>query len=187
MYRALLLNRNCADTVSAVTHTSAVDKQVGEFTFNLASPAELDLEVTFLLTKTSGWFYSKYALEVVGDSGPTSSPTTSPIASPTVSSVCVDSPLTMYVNKRERVCAWAAKNPSKRCNKNGVPEHCPLTCDAEKQSCSTCVDSKRKFIMKESGIIKRCGYIRKNMSRCAKEGVPETCRLTCGHCQAGVV
>jgi len=182
VYRALLLNRNCADTVSAVTHTSAVDKQVGEFTFNLASPAELDLEVTFLLTKTSGWFYSKYALEVVGDSGPTSSP----IASPTVSFQCVDSPLKMLVNKRNRGCAWAAHKPSKRCIKPNIAQHCPLTCDSIMSSCSSCEDSNKKFVMKNSRFTKKCAFIGRDedkiQSRCAKEGVLETCRVTCGYC-----
>ena len=136
---------------------------------------------------------------------PSASPTVAPVASPVSvdatpapspppvsSSTCVDSTLRFMMKPNANAipkwkkCIWVSKNPGVRCLKNKVPTHCPLTCDSIVNSCSTCVDSKRKFKMITSGLQKRCGFIGKEpdktQTRCDKEGVRSTCRATCGEC-----
>mmetsp|Transcript_4148 Transcript_4148/g.7937 ORF Transcript_4148/g.7937 Transcript_4148/m.7937 type:complete len:426 (+) Transcript_4148:288-1565(+) len=87
---------------------------------------------------------------------------------------CVDSPLTMLMNGKQRTCAWAARNTSKRCARKGVSDHCPSTCNG---NCAA--DSGRRFAV--NGKFKRCSWVaRKNTAkRCGKNGVKETCRKTC--------
>jgi len=87
---------------------------------------------------------------------------------------CVDSPLTMLMNGKQRRCAWAARNTSKRCARKGVSDHCPSTCNG---NCAA--DSGRRFAV--NGKFKRCSWVaRKNTAkRCGKNGVKETCRKTC--------
>jgi len=72
---------------------------------------------------------------------------------------------------------------SKRCAlQNVLADHCPLTCGVF----DTCTDSNMKFVMKELGLAKSWSFIvrksNKVRSRCAMEGVMDTCRLTCGSC-----
>jgi len=111
-----------------------------------------------------------------------------PSASPVASFECVDSPLIMMIGVRPRGCNWAANNPTVRCMKANVAQHCPLTCDSVMNSCSSCEDSNKKFVMKKSKFVKKCAFIGKDEdminSRCANEGVLETCRVTCGYCEA---
>jgi hypothetical protein len=114
---------------------------------------------------------------------PVRDPTAAPITSP--ASECIDSKLRLRINgKQWKTCRWVGRNPEVRCQKRNVHTHCPLTCDSITNSCSTsiCVDSRRKFKMKESGRLKRCGFFKRNPEKCDKEGVASTCRLTCEYC-----
>jgi len=114
---------------------------------------------------------------------PVRDPTAAPITSP--ASECIDSKLRLRINgKQWKTCRWVGRNPEVRCQKQNVHTHCPLTCDSITNSCSTsiCVDSRRKFKMKESGHLKRCGFFKRNPDKCDKEGVASTCRLTCEYC-----
>ena len=100
---------------------------------------------------------------------------------------CSDSKLKMLVAKHPRSCSWVRKKAKKRCALPNTADHCRLTCGV----CDTCTDSNKKFVLKERGVAKRCSFIGGNpakvRSRCAMEGVMETCRLTCGSCHAWIV
>jgi len=95
---------------------------------------------------------------------------------------CIDSPLDFIVSKRPRDCDWASRgNSVKRCGKKGVSAHCPSTCG----TCAgeKCSDSGRKFVLKETGAKKRCGFFAWNTDRCDKfDYAVETCRDSCGYC-----
>jgi len=114
-------------------------------------------------------------------SSPTKSPVQSPVSSPTSSSDCADSPYQFKLDGKDRYkrCRWVAKN-LERCNLVGISEVCPKTCG----TCSTCVDTPLKFrVVKNDGSTRRrtCNWADANT--CAKfDGLPDTCRLSCGNC-----
>ncbi len=117
----------------------------------------------------------------VDNHAPTSALTPSPSPAPT----CVDSTLKMFIRDgAKKGCAWvAANNTEERCMIPGVASHCPATCG----TCMLCVDSGKRFQMKNEGKnIKSCSWVRRTdtVSRCEKEGVTSACRATCGTCKA---
>eukprot|EP00558_Chaetoceros_sp_UNC1202_P004941 CAMPEP_0197245802 /NCGR_PEP_ID=MMETSP1429-20130617/10472_1 /TAXON_ID=49237 /ORGANISM="Chaetoceros sp., Strain UNC1202" /LENGTH=312 /DNA_ID=CAMNT_0042706359 /DNA_START=62 /DNA_END=1000 /DNA_ORIENTATION=+ len=125
-------------------------------------------------------------------SAPVKTPATSApvsVPTPTGDAECVDSPLKMLVNGKLKTCGWAAsKNTEKRCNKRRVASHCPATCDEFLSSCDfTCEDSEKRFKMNNNMSIKGCAWVGRDEDkvdkRCAKTGVTETCRDTCGYCE----
>jgi hypothetical protein len=115
----------------------------------------------------------------------TPSPTTleltpTPSTSVTSNGNCVDSPLSLLFNGRERNCEWAGRR-IKRCKKSSIASHCPVTCD----SCNVnqCTDSSISFNVEEIGKIKTCLWASKNPDvRCQNGGVEETCRRSCNTC-----
>lgn len=80
-------------------------------------------------------------------SSPTKAPsaTASPVSNPTIFSNCIDSPLKMFLNKRQRGCWWVTQKTSVRCAKKGVASHCALTCTSQLSDCN--VDSTKKFFL----------------------------------------
>jgi len=188
---------SCRDDASAVTHTSNAAKKKVDFKMTVSEAREMVLHVTSVEQTAASYYYSQFTLNFVGDSDPdpdTSAPvasptgTAAPVASPVSSSTCVDSSLKFMMKRNANAipkwkkCFWVGKNPEVRCLKKKIHTHCPLTCDSVVKSCSTCVDSKRKFKMEKSGLEKKCGFIRKEPDKCDKEGVRSTCPATCGEC-----
>lgn len=104
-------------------------------------------------------------------------------AGETTDSSCVDSPLRFKVNvdgrNRFKYCTWV-ENDNSRCNLDGVPTMCPLTCG----QCSTCEDSTLKFKVKLGFRYRTrtCKWVAKRSKRCNKTGVSASCRATCGSC-----
>ena len=89
--------------------------------------------------------------------------------------------------KIRKKCSWVAQK-AKRCNIAGVASHCPETCNA----CDTVGDSTMKFKVQlepgEKFRTKRCPYIAQEPStRCALNGVADTCRSTCATTTPGTV
>ena len=87
---------------------------------------------------------------------------------------------------------WVGKgNTTNKCEKEGVPEHCPLTCDAKgdtTDSCAAfvCEDAPNKFKGKGSNKFpgkKDCEWVSKSSlgDRCDYKGVKGTCRATCDY------
>jgi hypothetical protein len=102
---------------------------------------------------------------------------------------CNDSPLKvgMRTNSKNKIkfktCGLWVSARSNRCNKNGVSETCPMTCD----TCSTCKDSPLKFkvVDLETGTVKMtdCKWVEeKPKKRCERRGIASTCRMACGSC-----
>ena len=91
---------------------------------------------------------------------------------------CSDSSLQMKIKKKFRLCdKWVASNPGRRCNKLGVREHCPVTCNAP-EFCQS--NSIRPFVVEETGKTKRCNWVAKDVEeRCAYADMCNTCRETC--------
>ena len=131
-------------------------------------------------------------IDLYYDTGYTASPVTAPTpTSPTptspTSSSCVDSPLRFKLTwggkTITRYCTWVEnKQTVSRCASSGVSAMCPSTCG----KCSTCVDSDVRFKFTWNGktITRSCAWVAKKqiISRCAAEGVYESCRQTCGEC-----
>lgn len=95
---------------------------------------------------------------------------------------CTDSPLTMASDSDEfrPGCNWVRRKPSLRCTRPGVSEHCPQTC----KTCATCKDSPNGFYL-PSGERKTCRFVAiKKRKRCKMQFYRDTCRLTCGLCNA---
>jgi len=124
-------------------------------------------------------------------STPTSTPTNQPSGIPSQSPVakCVDSPLKMFFKDGFfRTCSWVTKadeaTRDKRCeNEPGLASHCPSACG----TCIVCSDSGKRFkTVENKKDIKSCAWVkRKNLKmRCKKEGVTQTCKKTCGICDA---
>merc|ERR1712157_654518 len=98
---------------------------------------------------------------------------------------CEDSKLRFLLNGRYRTCSWVATGKtSTKCSKgkNSVATHCPKTCG----KCDKCVDSKRKFKLK-NGKRTSCKSVKTNNAnktkqRCNKLEDDNTCRQTCGNC-----
>jgi len=76
---------------------------------------------------------------------------------------------------------------TKRCAIDGVSIHCPLACS----TCATdrCLDSPLKFNVEYNGKPPRaqvCDWVKSQQinTRCAIDGVKETCKETCDFCYA---
>eukprot|EP00814_Leptocylindrus_danicus_P007508 CAMPEP_0116035010 /NCGR_PEP_ID=MMETSP0321-20121206/20043_1 /TAXON_ID=163516 /ORGANISM="Leptocylindrus danicus var. danicus, Strain B650" /LENGTH=474 /DNA_ID=CAMNT_0003511621 /DNA_START=97 /DNA_END=1521 /DNA_ORIENTATION=- len=94
---------------------------------------------------------------------------------------CADSMLEFKAGKKLRLCQdWVAAKPGQRCQKPGVSEHCPVTCEAP-DMCEE--NSRRKFVPEEVGKLRSCTWVAKNVSeRCGLIDMCNTCRETClGH------
>ncbi|GFH60549.1 predicted protein [Chaetoceros tenuissimus] len=104
-------------------------------------------------------------------------PSPSPVSNPTTSSNCIDSPLKMLLNKRQRGCWWVTQKTSIRCTKKGVASHCALTCTSQLSDCN--IDSTKKFFL-PNGKRKSCIWVaKKKGKRCKRVSIKETYRSTC--------
>jgi carbonic anhydrase len=113
-----------------------------------------------------------------GSSTP-SHPTPPPTQTPTVTPTCVDSPLTMRIDSsRKQTCEEFLTDANKtfQCANSFIRDHCPSTCNGD---CAT--DSQISFRVPGKQGFKDCQWVARfsTASRCAIDGVKETCRKTC--------
>ena len=115
---------------------------------------------------------------------PSTGPTSTGSPSPTVE--CEDSPLKFQVKfrsgrKKFKNCEWVAEKKDQRCNMDGgrILDVCAKTCDF--CGFEYCFDFPRKF--KLEGEKRSCKYAKEK--KCEnKEGLAETCRVSCGLCKS---
>lgn len=101
---------------------------------------------------------------------------------------CVDSNLRFKLRGKLRGCNWVRKKKTlKRCSlgQGTVATHCPLACGLCESK--ACVDATRRFRIDEIGTFKTCWWVAKEdtPSRCAMDGVRNTCRATCPNDSCG--
>jgi len=104
---------------------------------------------------------------------------------------CSDDPTWKFNGTNKRTCAWVAKNPGKRCNKeaNGVyaSTACPIACDSDQCTIPECKNNDNWKVQLKGGKIKNCKYLKKKKNkRCAYVGTDntfgyESCKQ-CGFC-----
>lgn len=93
---------------------------------------------------------------------------------------CADSQLKLKLAQGLFDCEWVSENFESRCNKPGIRQHCPVTCDAP-EYCGE--DSVRRFALDENeSIIRRCAWVENNAEvRCSMTDMCNTCRKTCAN------
>lgn len=136
----------------------------------------------------------------VGTPCPTTAPTAPPTAAPTAThepsathapTTCVDSNSFYFSDTPKRTCEWAAKNPSKRCNRPvddtyEVKANCPVTCGTCSTRFQSCSDSTTFYLGSKTH--RDCRWARGSPAkRCNKHidenfEVQTNCPIACDTC-----
>lgn len=188
------LHPNCDAGVSAVTHTSAVDKSIAEFTLNHNATGTVYIDVTTVVTKEAdNWYYSLFRLEfsdpnvtpaptpVPGQ--PTLAPTPVPTATPTSAPTPVPTSSTAGPTAAP-TAAPTGPTPSP----TPAPTPAPVTpSPTHSPTPEICADNTEKFLMiKPTGEkrLRNCAWAaRRAYWRCYSFGnVADNCPKLCTNC-----
>jgi hypothetical protein len=100
--------------------------------------------------------------------------------------ICVENPNKKFKfqGKNNRTCKWVAKRKTKKkCKKQKIKEHCPLTCRVEQciNSIIICVENPNKKFRFQGKNNRTCKWVakRKTKKKCKKKKIRKRCPLTC--------